>query len=75
MHAKYSLNEYFFKVDPKQSDSWAWKGIPRNRHQFREGIQWKVGDETKVNFCLGSWCANTNLALMLEITVLLIHLF
>jgi len=67
MHAKYSINEHFFKVEPRQSDSWPWKCILRNRHQFWKGIRWKVGDGTKINFWLDIWCVNTNLATLLEI--------
>jgi len=68
MHAKYSVNEHFFKVKARKTDSWAWKCILRNRHNFRKGLRWKVGDGTKINFWLDNWCANTNLANLLEIT-------
>ena len=68
MHAKYSINEHFFKVKACKTDPQAWKCILRNRHNFRKGIRWKVGDETKINFWLDNWCANTNLANLLEVT-------
>ena len=68
MHAKYSINEHFFTVKARKTDSWAWKCILRNRHNFCKHIRWKVGDGTKINFWLDNWCANTNLANLLEIT-------
>jgi len=61
MKAKYSINEFFFEVAGAKGDSWAWKCILRNRHQFRKGIRWKVGDGTDIHFWLDNWCANENL--------------
>jgi len=68
MRAKYSLNEFFFEVDCAKSDSWTWKCILHNRHQFGKGIRWKVGDGTKIHFWLDNWCANENFVTLLNIT-------
>ena len=67
MCAKYPINENFFGAEPKQSDSWAWKCILKNRHLFRKGICWKVGRGTNINFWLDNWCANDSLVSMLGI--------
>jgi len=50
MKTKYSINELFFEVACAKYDSWGWKCILRNRHQFRNGIRWKVGDGTSIHF-------------------------
>ena len=68
MKAKYSINERFFDVDCAKYDSWAWKCILRNRHQFRKGIRWKVDDGTRICFWLDNWCANDNLVSLLPIS-------
>ena len=52
MSAKYPINENFFVAKPKESESWAWKCILKNRHLFRKGIRWKVGSGTNINFWL-----------------------
>jgi len=68
MCAKYPVNENFFGVDPKQSESWAWKCILNNGHLFLKRIRWKVGSGTNINFWLDNCCANDSLASMLGIT-------
>ena len=50
MNAKYLINENFFNVEPKQFDSWVWKCILRNRHEFQKGIRRKVGDQPHISF-------------------------
>jgi len=66
--AKYSVDDFFFEVECAKCDSWAWKCIFRNRHQFRKGIRWKVVDGTKIHFWLDNWCANENLISLLNIS-------
>jgi len=39
MLVKYPVNENFFSAIPRKSDSWVWKCILRNRHQFRKGLR------------------------------------
>ena len=34
MSTKYLIDKKFFVAKPKQSHSWAWKCILKNRHQF-----------------------------------------
>ena len=68
MIAKYPLNESFFIAKPKQSNSWAWKCILKNRDQFRKGLHRKVGDGTNINFWLDNWCDNENIVTMCGIT-------
>jgi len=67
MKAKYQINENFFSIHSKKFDSWAWKCILINRHQFHKGIRWKVGDGTKIHFLLDNCCANASLVTMLAI--------
>ena len=50
MHGKYSVNEHFVKVKACKTDSWAWKYILRNRHNFRKGLRCKVANGTKLIF-------------------------
>ena len=68
MSAKYSINENFFIAKSKQSNSWTWNCILKNRDQFRKGIQWKARDGTNLNFWLDNWCVNDSLANLLNIT-------
>ena len=67
MIAKYCINENFFIVKPRSSDSWAWNCILKNREQFRKGIRWKIGDEKSINFWLDNGCANDSLAALIGI--------
>jgi len=67
MKAKYSINMDFFNITSKILESWVWKCILKNRHQFRKGLCWKVGNGTKIHFCLDNWFANDNLATLLAI--------
>ena len=66
MQAKYSLSEDFFTLKARSSDSWVWKCLLNNRTQFRNGIQWKVGDGKTIRFWIDNWCAQDNLANMLH---------
>jgi len=67
MTAKYSINENFFIVKPRQFNSWVWKCILRNRQQFHKEIRWKVGDGTNINFWLDSWCDNCCLVELMKV--------
>ena len=58
MEAKYPIDKTFFTAKPRPTDSWAWKCIMRNRHQFRKELQCVVGDGTNIHFWLDSWCDN-----------------
>ena len=68
MQAKYQLDENFFAIQPKNMDSWVWKCILKNRHHFRKGVRWKVGNGLNINFWLDNWCANNSLANLLQVT-------
>jgi len=61
MLAKYPINENFFLALPRKSDSWVWKCILRNPHQFRKGLRWKVGDGTNIKFWSNGWCDDRSL--------------
>jgi len=58
----YPINELFFTVRPRQSNSWALKCILKNQQEFRRGIRWKVSNGTLTNLWLDNWCDNDNLA-------------
>lgn len=55
----------FLLSQPKRIDSQFWKCILNNRHQFRKGIRWKVGNSQNINFWFDNWCANDSLANLL----------
>jgi len=67
MQAKYQIDENFFAIKAKKYYSWAWKCILKNRHQFRKGVRWKVGNGININFWLDNWCADDSLANLLKV--------
>ena len=67
MQAKYQLDEIFFAITTKKMDSWIWKCILKNRHQFRKGVRWKVGNGLNINFWPDNWCVNDSLAHLLQV--------
>ena len=62
------MKKNFFAIQPKNMDSWVWKCILKNRHHFRKGVWWKVGNGLNINFWLDNWCANNSLANLLQVT-------
>jgi len=67
MRAKYGSPEHFFVLRSKRTDSWVWKCLLRARPFLKQGMRWKVGNGSSINFWTDSWCSEDSLVTMLDL--------
>ena len=61
MRAKYGSPASFFDLRSKRTDSWVWKCLLRIRTFLQQGLRWKVGNGSSINFWTDSWCFEDSL--------------
>jgi len=65
MRAKYGPPEHFFALRSKRTDSWVWKCLLRIRPFLKQGMRWKIGNGSTINFWTDSWCSEDSLVSIL----------